>query len=152
MTNNEKHSIVCTLETQSTIRGVSTELVIQAGQNTKAAKIPPEYTHFHKLFSDMESSRFPPTRPWDHAIDFKPNAPDALPCKVYPMTQSKDQALLKFLKEQEAKGYIHPSISPYASPFFFIQKKDGKLRPVQDYRHINDITISNQYPLPLTTY
>jgi hypothetical protein len=59
--------------------------------------------------------------------------------------------LLKFLQEQEAKGYIHLSISPYASPFFFIQKKDGKLQPVQDYRHIKNITISNQYPLPLIT-
>jgi uncharacterized membrane protein len=37
MTNEEKHSIIRTLETQSTIRGVSTELAIQAGQNTKAA-------------------------------------------------------------------------------------------------------------------
>jgi hypothetical protein len=110
-----------------------------------------KYARFHKLFSDTESSRFPPTRPWDHAIDFKANAPDALPCKVYPMTQGEDKALLKFLKEQEAKGYIRPSISPYASPFFFIQKKDSKLCPVQDYRHINDITISNQYPLPLIT-
>jgi hypothetical protein len=67
------------------------------------------------------------------------------------MTQEEDKSLLKFLQEQEAKGYIRPSISPYASPFFFIQKKDGKLRPVQDYRRINDITISNQYPLPLIT-
>jgi hypothetical protein len=151
MTNKEKQSIICTLETQSTIQGVSTELAIQARQNTKAAEIPPEYAQFHKLFSDTESSRFPPTRPWDHAIDFKPNAPDTLPCKVYPMTQSEDQALLKFLTEQEAKGYICPSISPYASLFFFIQKKDGKLRPVQDYRQINDMTISNQYLLPLIT-
>jgi hypothetical protein len=67
------------------------------------------------------------------------------------MTQQEDKSLLKFLQEQEAKGYIRPSISPYASPFFFIQKKDGKLHPVQDYRHINDIIISNQYPLPLIT-
>jgi hypothetical protein len=74
----------------------------------------------------------------------------ALPCKVYPMTQ-EDKALLKLLQEQEKKGYICPSISPYTSPFFFIQKKDRKLRPVQDYRHINDITISNQYPLLLIT-
>jgi hypothetical protein len=59
--------------------------------------------------------------------------PDALPCKVYPMTQKEDKGLLKFLNKQEAKGYIRPSISPYASPFFFIQKKDGKLWPVQDY-------------------
>jgi hypothetical protein len=43
------------------------------------------------------------------------------------MMQEEDKGLLKFLREQEAKGYIRPSISPYASPFFFIQKKDGKL-------------------------
>jgi hypothetical protein len=67
------------------------------------------------------------------------------------MTQDEDKSLLKFLQEQEAKGYICPSISPYASPFFFIQKKDSKLQPVQDYRRINNITISNQYPLPLIT-
>jgi hypothetical protein len=82
-------------------------------------------------------------------IDFKQGAPDALECKVYPMTQDEDKSLLKFIQEQEAKGYIRPSKSPYASPFFFIKKKDGKLRPVQDYRHINDIMVSNQYPLPL---
>jgi hypothetical protein len=46
------------------------------------------------------------------------------------MTQGEDEALLEFLQEQEAKGYIRPSKSPYASPFFFIKKKDGKLRPV----------------------
>jgi hypothetical protein len=151
LTEEEKQSIVRTLETQSTIRGVATELAVQAGQNQVAAVVPKVYERFSKLFSDEESARFPPSRPWDHAIDFKPNAPDALLCKVYPMTQEEDKGLLKFLREQEAKGYIRPSISPYASPFFFIQKKDGKLRPVQDYRRINDITISNQYPLPLIT-
>ncbi len=39
--------------------------------------------------------------------------------------------------------------SPYASSFFFVRKKDGKLRPVQDYHKINALTIRNQYPLPL---
>jgi hypothetical protein len=29
------------------------------------------------------------------------------------MTQEEDKSLLKFLQEQEAKGYIRPSISPY---------------------------------------
>jgi hypothetical protein len=71
MTESKKQSIVCTLETQSTIQGVSTELAIQAGQNTKAAVVPSVYDQFHKLFSDTESLQFPPTRPWDHAIDFK---------------------------------------------------------------------------------
>jgi len=36
-----------------------------------------------------------------------------------------------------------------ASPFFFIKKKDGTLRPVQDYRCLNDLTVKNRYLLPL---
>ena len=36
-----------------------------------------------------------------------------------------------------------------ASPFFFVKKKDGSLRPVQDYRKLNESTIKNRYPLPL---
>ena len=65
------------------------------------------------------------------------------------MSRLEDEALKEFLDEQLMKGYIRPSKSQYASFFFFIKKKDGKLRPVQDYRKINDITIQNQYPLPL---
>ena len=36
-----------------------------------------------------------------------------------------------------------------ASPVFFIKKKDGALRLVQDYRALNAITVKNKYPLPL---
>jgi len=36
-----------------------------------------------------------------------------------------------------------------ASPFFFVSKKDGKYRPTQDYRYLNQWTIKNAYPLPL---
>src|ERR1700678_1079328 len=36
-----------------------------------------------------------------------------------------------------------------ASPFFFVKKRDGKLRPCQDYRYLNNFTVKNTYPLPL---
>ena len=36
-----------------------------------------------------------------------------------------------------------------ASPFFYVDKKDGDLCPVQDYRALNAITIKNVAPLPL---
>ena len=36
-----------------------------------------------------------------------------------------------------------------ASLVFFIKKKDGTLRLVQDYRALNTMTIKNKYPLPL---
>ncbi|EGN91319.1 hypothetical protein SERLA73DRAFT_157576, partial [Serpula lacrymans var. lacrymans S7.3] len=55
----------------------------------------------------------------------------------------------EFLKENLETGRIRVSKSPYASPFFFIKKKDGSLRPVQDYRKLNALTIKNRYTLPL---
>ena len=35
------------------------------------------------------------------------------------------------------------------APVFFIGKKDGRKRMVQDYRYLNKWTIRNNYPLPL---
>jgi hypothetical protein len=65
------------------------------------------------------------------------------------MTWVEDEALDLFIDEQLEKGYIRPSKSQYASSFFFIKKKDSKLRPAQDYRKVNAWTVCNQYPLPL---
>ncbi len=128
---------------------MSTELAIKAQQYTKKVEIPKMYDEFAKVFSEEESKRYPPKRAWDHAIEFKKDAPEAIDCKVYPMNRIEDKAVQKFIGEELEKGYIHESKSPYASSFFFMRKKDSKLRPVQDYRKINAVTIRNQYPLPL---
>ena len=116
-------------------------------QNTRP--IPDEYRQHCRVFGEEESQRFPGPRIWDHAIKLKSGAPPTIPGKIYALTQTEQKALEVFVQEHLAKGYIRPSKSPYASPFFFIKKKDGKLRPVQDYRKINEWTIKNQYPLPL---
>jgi hypothetical protein len=131
------------------IWNASVELAVAAQQYTKKVEIPKEYQKFAKVFSEEELQRFLPSCSCDHAIEFKPGAPDAINCKVYPMTCIEDEALDTFIDEQLEKGYIRPSKSQYASSFFFIKKKDGKLRPVQDYRKINVWTVRNQYPLPL---
>ena len=148
-TQEEKEGILQELEEATTIRGIATELAIKAGEGEKKAEIPAAYDLFKWLFSEEASQRFPPSRPWDHAIKLKTDTPNAIPCKVYPMMPAEDKALEEFIREQYAKGYIRPSKSPYTSPFFFIKKRDGKLQPVQDYRHLNSYTIKNQYPLPL---
>ena len=148
-TQEEKQEILQELEEATTIRGIATELAIKAGEGKKKTEIPAAYDRFKRLFSEEASQRFPPSHSWDHVIELKPEMPDAIPCKVYPMTPVEDKALEEFIREQYAKGYIRPSKSPYASPFFFIKKRDGKLRPVQDYRRLNSYTIKNQYPLPL---
>jgi transposase InsO family protein len=68
---------------------------------------------------------------------------------VYPLSPSEQKELDAFLKENLESGRIRPSKSPMASPVFFIKKKDGALRLVQDYRALNAITVKNKYPLPL---
>src|SRR6202012_134630 len=133
----------------SHLRTTTTELAIAADQYTAKKEIPDKYKRHAKVFSEEESHRMPTSKPWDHAIDLKPNAPASFDCKIYPLNQAEDAALEKWLDKELAKGYIRPSKSPYASPFFFVKKKDGKLRPVQDYRMLNKWTIRNQYPLPL---
>ena len=112
-------------------------------------KIPQPYQQFTKVFSEEALHEFPPARVWDHAIELKPDAPATLPGKIYPLSQTELQELQKFMDEHLKRGTIRPSKSPYAASFFFIKKKDGKLRPVQDYRPINHWTIRNHYPLPL---
>ena len=120
---------------------ISTRLAQEANQYQQEVKIPEEYKRHSKVFSKEESHRFPPSRPWDHAIELKEGAPEAINCKIIPMTMEEDEALKKFIKEQEEKGYIRKSKSPYASAFFFIKKKDGKLCLIQDYRKLNQYTI-----------
>ena len=108
----------------------ATKLAAEAIDTTKRTwqeLIPAEYHCFGKVFSDKEAKRFPDSRLWDHAIDLTLEAPLILNCKVYPLAEGQQELLDKFLQEHEDKGYIHRSNSPYALPFFFVKKKDGKL-------------------------
>ena len=123
---------------------VAQQLAEQATDKTVRTwdQIVPSQYHAHAtVFSEEAAHHFPTSREWDHAIDLKPEAPTTLDCKVYPLAPGEDDALQKFLSENLDKGYIRQSKSPYAFPFFFIKKKNGDLRPVQDYRKLNAVTI-----------
>ena len=100
------------------------------------------FADFPTVFSEEAFNQLPPRRPWDHAIDLTPDFV-AGNCKIYPLATPEQQALDEFLEENLRTGRIRPSTSPMASPFFFVKKKDGKLRPVQDYRKLNSFTIKN---------
>jgi hypothetical protein len=111
-------------------------------------KIPSQYKDYVKVFAKESFDALPEKRAWDHAIELKPDA-KAVDCKIYPLSLGEQAELDKFLEENLKSGRIRSSKSPMASAFFFIKKKDGSLRPVQDYRKLNEMTIKNRYPLPL---
>ena len=102
-----------------------------------------------KVFDEQALYRLPAHRPWDHAIELIPNAPPWKWTGIYSLTPLEEQALKEWLHDSLKKGYIRPSKSPMASSFFFVAKKDGKLRPVQNYIPLNDIMVKNEAPLPL---
>jgi len=76
-------------------------------------------------------------------------APKELNAKAYVMTLKEEEALNQWLDEQLKAGLIVKSKSRYAALCFYIPKKDGSLRLVQDYRKLNQVTIKNKTPLPL---
>ena len=42
--------------------------------------VPPQYHRHTKVFHKKDSEKFPDRRPWDHAIDLKPDAPASINC------------------------------------------------------------------------
>jgi Reverse transcriptase (RNA-dependent DNA polymerase) len=131
---------------------LATKLASEANQKkpdlTPEQLVPREYHDYLDIFDEDKANWFPDTRPWDYKIEmksgFKPKS-----FKTYNLTPEEQVELDKFLKENLDKGYIKLSQSPMASLFFFVKKKDGKLRPCQDYQYLNDWTVKNAYPLPL---
>ena len=120
-----------------------------AKSEAEVRKLVPEKFHrWIKVFGKKQSERMPTRKLWDHAIDVKEGFVPRKG-KVYPLSREEREEVREFVKEQLRKGYIRPSKSPQTAPVFFVGKKDGKKRMVQDYRYLNEWTIKNNYPLPL---
>ena len=114
----------------------------------RAAVVPEEYRRYDKIFQTELETGLPKHQPWDHEIVLREGTtPRFFP--IYPLNANQLQTLREYLDENLRKGYIRPSTSPAGYPLFFVPKKNGKQRPVIDYRQLNDITIKNRYPLPL---
>jgi hypothetical protein len=106
------------------------ELAIK--ENKKKADLPvekliPEDLHdFLDVFDDNKANQFPESNVWHHKIDMKEGF-EPKSFKNYNLTPEEQKELDKFLDENLEKGYIRPSQSLQASPFFFVKKKDGRL-------------------------
>ena len=125
---------------------LSTELA-QASK-TPDQKIPDWCSDLEDIFSEKTHNVPPPHQSYDHTIDLKPSFVAKI-AKVYPLNPKEQEACKAFINEHLKTGRIVPSKSPQAAPFFFVAKKDGSLRPCQDYRYLNSHTVHNTYPLPL---
>ena len=117
--------------------------------STPNPRVPAEYQCHGKVFSEEESQHLPQHTVWDHTIELLPGAPHTLPGRLLPLAQAEIAETHKFIEEHLERNTIQKSISPYATNFFFVKKKDGQLCPVQDYRPVNKWTKRNRNVSPL---
>ena len=104
----------------------------------KTKKLVPDKFHkWIKVFEKKQSERMPTRKAWDHVIDVKEGF---IPRKenVYSLSREEREKVREFVKELLRIGYIQPLKSLQTVPVFFVGKKDGKKRMVQDYRYLNE--------------
>jgi len=65
------------------------------------------------------------------------------------LSRGKREKVRVFIAKQMRKKYIKPLKSPQTMLIFFVGKKNGNKRIVQDYQYLNQWTLKNNYPLPL---
>lgn len=100
---------------------------------------------YKDVFEEVKD--LPPDRGEGHSIPLVPGAvPPAK--RSYRLSQKELQEVRTQVTELLAKGFIEPSTSPYGAPVIFVQKADGSLRMVLDYRALNKITVKRRFPMP----
>ncbi len=84
----------------------------------------------------------------EHHIRLKPNTKPVF-INAYRLPHSQRDAVQSTVEDMLQQGVIQESFSLWNSPLFLVPKKDGSLRPVIDFRRVNEITVDDHYPLPV---
>jgi len=116
---------------------------------TNPEDLPDYIWPFTYLFNKKKFEKLLERYEWDHEINLTDEAPRELNAKAYVITLKEEEALNQWLDEQLKAGLIVKSKSRYATPYFYIPKKDGSLQLVQDYRKLNQVTIKDKTSLLL---
>jgi hypothetical protein len=88
----------------------------------------------------------PPNRNIEFIIELLSGTPP-ISKRPYRMPMNELVELKKQIFELQAKGFIHPSSSPWGAPVLFVEKKDEAQQMCVDYCSLNEATIKNKYPL-----
>ena len=117
--------------------------------NQALIKVSAEYSDYSNVFSAEHAAELPEnTRMNEHAIKLEEGKqPPFGP--IYSLGPVELETLKTYIETNLANGFIRPSKSPAGAPILFDRKPDRSLRLCVDYWGLNNLTIKNQYPLPL---
>ena len=104
---------------------------------------------FASVFAEPKPG-VPPKRGVEHAIELIPGAVPPLARPLRHQSERDARTIHEYVQAGLKSGILRPSVSPYGSMVMVVPKKDGTPRIVIDYRAVNEVTVKNKYPLPLS--
>ncbi len=112
-------------------------------------KIPAKYFDYTDVFFSELAMELPENiRMNEHTIELiKGKQPPYKP--IYTLSLVELETLKAYIKTHLKTGFIRPSKSPADTPILFNKKSDNSVCLYVDYRGLNNLTIKNQYLLPL---
>ena len=82
-----------------------------------------------------------------HHISVPQNTPPIY-IPAYRVPQSQKQKIETEIEKMLDQNIIEESDTPWSFPLLCVPKKDGTIRVVVDFRRLNEVTISDPYPMP----
>ncbi|KAJ8063485.1 hypothetical protein OCU04_007361 [Sclerotinia nivalis] len=123
--------------------------ILKEKEDPAPEDLPFEFRSWIDVFSPYNADKLPPHRLYDYDIRLQDRA--KLPFgALYSISRDELKALQEWLRENLAKGFIRSSSSASASPVLFVKKPNGDLRFCVDYCALNNLSMKDRYPLPLT--
>ena len=112
-------------------------------------KVLDEYADFADVFSpDLAAELLEHTGINDYTIKLvNDQQPSYRP--IYSLGPIELETLKAYIETNLVNDFIRLSTSLTGAPILFDRKSDGLLRLCVDYQSLNNLTIKNQYPLPL---
>lgn len=136
---------ICNLETSNIDKLDLNHL--NAEEKQSIMKVLKEY----EILFYKEGDKLTFTHEVQHEIVTTTNRP--IYSKIYRYPRIHEQEIEKQIKKMLEQNIITPSNSPYNSPLWIVPKKldnsgKQKWRIVIDYRKLNEVTVSNKFPIP----
>ena len=116
---------------------------------TEKVTIPNKYSDFANVFPEEKALvLLKQTELNKYAIELEEDKqPSYKP--IYSLGLVELETLKTYIETHLKIGFIWPSKSPASAPILFDKKPDGSFRLCVNYQGLNNLTIKNQYPLPL---
>ncbi len=113
------------------------------------SKLPSKYDDFTDVFfPKLAVKLLEHTRINNHVIEFMNDCQPSYGL-IFSLGPVELEILKAYIENNLANGFIRPSKSPARVPILFDKKPDGSLRLCANYQGLHNLTIKNQYLLPL---